>query len=191
MRQTFTLQQSHLLRQKHQRVKDFRCKTCDTFFSKTGNLEWHLVTCSERMKHICPKNVYQLREILFDKLDAYKIPYNEEQKLFKNLVVFDFESICVKENSYKETETTNSVWKHVPISVSFSSILIQWPISFELPNPMISSSPFLPLRRITYPQQSSDEIEISWSWTATKKRLCKRQQQLNQGPNWAETVMIS
>ena len=38
--------------------KSFRCSTCDTIFSKTGNLERHLITCSERVKHIYPKNVY-------------------------------------------------------------------------------------------------------------------------------------
>ena len=36
----------------------FRCTSCDTFFSKTGNLERHLVTCSDRVKHIYPKNNY-------------------------------------------------------------------------------------------------------------------------------------
>ena len=35
-------------------LKAFRCTTCDTFFSKTGNLQRHLVTCSERVKHIYP-----------------------------------------------------------------------------------------------------------------------------------------
>ena len=50
--------------------KAFRCTTCDTFFSKTGNLERHLVTCSDRVKHIYPKNVYELRETLFEKLDV-------------------------------------------------------------------------------------------------------------------------
>ena len=39
--------------------KTFRCTTCDTFFSKTGNLERHLVICSDRVKHIYPKNVYE------------------------------------------------------------------------------------------------------------------------------------
>ena len=61
--------------------KAFRCTTCDTFFSKTGNLERHLVTCSDRVKHIHPKNVYELRETLFEKLDAFNIPYKNEQKL--------------------------------------------------------------------------------------------------------------
>ena len=37
--------------------KYFRCSTCDKIFSETGNLEWHLITCSQRVKHIYPKNV--------------------------------------------------------------------------------------------------------------------------------------
>ena len=64
--------------------KAFQCTTCDTFFSKTGNLERHLVTCSERVKHVYPKNVYELRKTLFEKLDAFNIPNRNEQKLFKN-----------------------------------------------------------------------------------------------------------
>ena len=51
----------------------FRCPNCDTYFQKTGNLERHLVRCSERVKLINPKNVYQLRETLFDKLDSFDI----------------------------------------------------------------------------------------------------------------------
>ena len=57
----------------HALFKAFRCPTCDTYFQKTGNLERHLVRCSERVKHIYPKNVYQLRETLFDKLDSFDI----------------------------------------------------------------------------------------------------------------------
>ena len=73
--------------------KAFRCTTCDTFFSKTGNLQGHLVTCSDRAKHVYPKNVYELRDTFLEKLDAFDIPYKNEQKLFKNLAIFDFESI--------------------------------------------------------------------------------------------------
>ena len=53
----------------HALFKAFRCPTCDTYFQKSGNLERHLVRCSELVKHIYPKNVYQVRETLFDKLD--------------------------------------------------------------------------------------------------------------------------
>ena len=108
--------------------KSFCCSSCDTIISKTGKLERHLITCSEQVKHIYPKNVYQLRENLFEKLDSFNIPYREDQKLFKNLAIFDFESICVKEETYKETETTKWIGKHIPISVSIWSNLIPEPI---------------------------------------------------------------
>ena len=81
--------------------KAIRCPTCDTYFQKTGNLKRHLVRCSERVKHIYPKNVYQFRETLFDKLDSFGIQYTDDQKLFTNLAVFDFESICIPEEKFK------------------------------------------------------------------------------------------
>ena len=108
--------------------KAFRCPTCDTYFQKTGNLERHLVRRSERVKHIYPENVYQLRETLFDKLDSFDIQYTDYQKLFNNLTVFDFESICIPEEKFKNTETTTWIGKHVPMSVSISSDLIAKPI---------------------------------------------------------------
>ena len=94
--------------------KAFRCTTCDTFFSKTGILKQHLVTCGDRVEHFYPKNVYELRETLFEKLDAFNNPKRSEQKLFKNLGIFDFGSICVKEDSYKQTEITTWIGKHLP-----------------------------------------------------------------------------
>ena len=71
--------------------QSFRCPNCDTFFNRTFNLERHLTTCRERMKKVYPKNVYQIRETLFDKLDSFGIKYTSGQKLFKNLAIFDFE----------------------------------------------------------------------------------------------------
>ena len=79
----------------HALLKAFRCPICDTYFQKTGSLERHLVRCSERVKHIYPKNVYQLREMLFDNMDSFDIQYTDDQKLFTNIAVFDFESICI------------------------------------------------------------------------------------------------
>ena len=109
----------------HALFKVLRCPTCDTYFQKIRNLERHLVRCSDRVKHIYPKNAYQLRQTLFDKLDSFDIQYTDDQKLFNNLAVFDFESICIK---FKNTETTTWIGKHVPISVSITSNLIAMPI---------------------------------------------------------------
>ena len=165
--------------------KAFRCTTCDTFFSKTGNLERHLVTCSDRVKHIYPKNVYELRETLFEKLDAFNIPYRSEQKLFKNLAIFDFESICVKEaNSYKQTETTTWIGKHVPISVSISSNLIPEPIFLCNANPHHLISSFITalegLATQSKAQMKLNFIEIE---TAIKTKLYPVLEQLNQRRN--------
>ena len=109
----------------HALFKAFRHPTCDTYFQKTGNLEPHLVRCSERVKHIYPKNVYRLQETLFDELDSFNIQYTDDQKLFTNLAVFDVESICIPEEKFKNTETTTWIGKHVPISISKSSNLIE------------------------------------------------------------------
>ena len=72
--------------------------------------------------------MYQLRETLFDKLDSFDIQYTDDQTLFTNLSVFDFESICIPEENFENTKTTTWIGKHVPISVSISSNLIAKPI---------------------------------------------------------------
>ena len=67
----------------HALFNAFRCPTCDTYFQKSGNLERHLIRCSERVKQIYPKNVYQIQKTLFVKLDSYDIQYTDDQKLFE------------------------------------------------------------------------------------------------------------
>ena len=79
--------------------------------------------------------MYQLRETLFDKLDSFNIHYTEDQKLFKNLAVFDFESICIPEEKVENSETTTWICKHVPISVSINSNLMTMPILLCNSNP--------------------------------------------------------
>ena len=74
----------------HSFFKAFRCPTCDTYFRKTGNLERHLVRCSEPLKHICAKNVYQLREKLIDEFDSIDIQYTDDPKLFINFLFNNF-----------------------------------------------------------------------------------------------------
>ena len=108
----------------------FRCPNCDTFFNRTINLERHLTTCSERVKNVYPRNVYQIRKTLFDKVDSFGINYTNEQKLFRTLAIFDFESLRVQEETFRETIITTWIGKHVPISVSISSNLVEEPIFF-------------------------------------------------------------
>ena len=102
----------------------FWCSTCDKFFSKTGNLKRHLVNCIEDVKHIHPESVYELRETLFEKLGAVNTPYRDEKKWLENVAQPEIERICLRNGSYKETESTKWIREHVPISASMSSNLI-------------------------------------------------------------------
>ena len=161
--------------------KSFRCSTCDTIFSKTGNLEPHLITCSGRVKHIYPKNVYQLRETFCEKLDSFNTPYREDQKLFKNLAVFDFESICFKKGTYKETETTKWIGKHVPISVSISSNLIPEPIFLCSSDPRHLVSSFVStVEGLTTESKAQMKLWFIEVETAIRIKLSSILEQLNQ-----------
>ena len=80
------------------------------------------------MKNANPKIVYQTQETLFDTLDSFEIEYTNEQTLLKNLAMINFESICVQEESFKGTDTTKCIGKHIPISVSISSNLLKEPV---------------------------------------------------------------
>ena len=170
--------------------KSFRCSTCDTIFSKTGNLERYLITCSERVKHVYPNNVYQLRETLFEKLDTFNIPYREDQKFFLTLAVFEFESICVKEETYKETEITKWVGKHVPILVSILSNLITEPIFLcnsdarQLVLSFVSALEGLATQSEAQKKLGFVEVE-----TAIKIKLSSILEQLNQRHNQRERVV--
>ena len=77
----------------------------------------------------------QLRGTLFNKPNSFDIRYTDDQRLFINLAVFDFESICIPEEKNKNTETTTWIGKRVPISVSISSNLIAMPIILCNSNP--------------------------------------------------------
>ena len=86
--------------------KRFRCPNCDTLIRRAGNFHRLVKSSKDRIHHIYPKSAYTLRETLFGKLDGFGIGYEEEKKLFKNLAVFDFESIWVPSNELKNTNTT-------------------------------------------------------------------------------------
>ena len=58
-------------------------------------------------------------------MDFHGVNYTSEAKLFKNLATFDFESFCVQQKTFKDTITATWIGKHVPNSVSISSILME------------------------------------------------------------------
>ena len=161
--------------------KAFRCPTCDTYFQKTGNLERHLVRCSERVKHIYPKNVYQLRETLFDKLDSFGIQYTDDQELFTNLAVFEFESMCIPEEKLKNTETTTWIGKHDPISVSIFSNLIAKPILLCNSNPRDLVESFIDaVEGLATQSKAQTKLKILETETAIKNKLTRTLESLNE-----------
>ena len=62
--------------------QSYCCPNCDTFFNITPSLERYLNTGSERLKIVFPRNVYQVRETLFYKLDPFGNKNTSKQKLF-------------------------------------------------------------------------------------------------------------
>ena len=108
--------------------KSFRCPNFDTFFNRTSSMEQHWTTWSERVKSVYPRNVYQIRESLFDKLDSFDMKYTSEKKTLRKFLIFVFDSNCVQEETFRDTKTKPWIGKHVPISVSSYSNLVEEPI---------------------------------------------------------------
>ena len=108
----------------------YRCPTCDKIINHKGHYNVHLTSCDDRIKHKYPTTCYKLKDTIFEKLETLDIHVPKEHQLFKNLAVFDFESICVplREEEMHNTDTTKWLGKHIPISVSLSSNLLQDPI---------------------------------------------------------------
>ena len=122
--------------------QSFRCPNWDTFVNKTFSFGRHSTTCSERVKIVYPTNVYHIRETLFNKMDSFSIKCTSEQTLFENFAISDFESICVQEETLRDTNSTIWIGKLVPIYVSFSSNLVEGPFLFwnSDPHHLVASS---------------------------------------------------
>ena len=165
----------------HALFKAFRCPTCGTYFQKTGNLERHLVRCSERVKHLYPEYVCQLRETLFDKVDSFDIQYTDEQKLFNNLAVFDFASICIPEQKCKNTETTTLIGKHVQVSVSISSNLLAMPIFLGSSNQLDLVESFIDtVEGLSAQSKAQMKLKFLEVETANKSKVTRTLESLNE-----------
>ena len=110
--------------------------------------------------------------------------------MFKNLAVFDFKSICVKEETYKETETTKWIGKHVPISASISSNLIPEPIFICNSDPRHLVSSFVSaLEGLATQSKAQLKLRFIEVETAIKIKLSSILQQLNQRHSQRERVI--
>ena len=114
-------------------------------------------------------------------MDSFNIPYREDLKLFKNLAVFDFASIGVEEETYKETETTEWIGKHVPIAVSISSTPIPELISLRNSDPRHLVSSFISaLESLAMQSKTQMKLRFIEKETAIKIKLSSILEQLNQ-----------
>ena len=95
--------------------------------------------CSENTQHKYPTGAYQLSETIFERLEDVNVNVPQELRLFSHLIVFDFESITVPDSTLKNTDLTSWIGKHIPISVSIASNLLDDPIFIcnEDPNQLI------------------------------------------------------
>ena len=122
-------------------------------------------------------------------MDYFSLPYRDDQRLFKNSAVYDFETICVKEETYGETEATKWVRKDVPISVSFSSNLITEPIFLCNSDPKHLIPSFISaLESLATQSKAQLKIKFIEVETAIRNKLCSILGQLKQRHSQSERV---
>ena len=76
------------------------------------------------------RGTYKKSKKRYDKLDSFGIKYTSKQKPFKNLTLFNLESICLQEDTFKRTNITTWTSKHVSITASNFSNLAEEQIYF-------------------------------------------------------------
>ena len=125
--------------------------------------------------------VSQLKETLFDKLDFFNIPYMDEQQLFQNVALFDFKSISVREDVFKDTESAKWIGQHDPIYVSISSNLLQNSSSICNCNPRDLASSFLDaLESLAAQSKAQMRMSLHEVETAMKSKLSHLIELLNE-----------
>ena len=87
---------------------------------------------SEPVKRVHPSNVCEMREVLFDKPNSIGNKNTSKQKIFKDLMVTNFESVSVQTETFKITKTTTWIKEDNPNSVTISSNLVNAPFFLQL-----------------------------------------------------------
>ena len=127
---------------------------------------------------------------MFDKLDGFGFWYEEDQKLFKNLAVFDFESICVSSIELKDTNITTWIGKQEATSVSISSNLLQEPIFLCNTEPKTMIVSFVEVLEELASKSKAEMLQkFSFIENAIKTRLNSIFEKLNEREN-ASTPMF-
>ena len=80
---------------------------------------------AKKTSSIYPPGPYQLESTILERLQDVGIVIEAEHKMFQNLAVFDFESITVQDDQLCDIERTKWIVRHVPVSYSLASNLLQ------------------------------------------------------------------
>ena len=125
--------------------------------------------------------MYELHESLFDELDSFGIPNTDNQKLFNNITIFDFASICLEDEELKDTKTPTRIGKQLPNSVSISSNLIPQLVFLCDPNIRDLVSPFIDaLENLATQSKAQIKMNFFQNETAIKSKLTFVLEVLNQ-----------
>ena len=101
----------------------YKCIKCDKLFKTCSNLSRHFKTCDSSTKYIYPGGFFHPPNTVFDKLEEFGIFVEHEERFFPYFMVFDFESLLIKEE-IQTSEKLRWTHKHVPISVSICSNVV-------------------------------------------------------------------
>ena len=139
------------------------------------------------MKNVPLRKVYQNGGTPPDKLDSFGIKYTSEQKLFAGLAKFDFESICVQEETLKHSNRTTWMGRHVPISESSYSNIVNEPslLCNSDPRPRVASL-IGPLQGLALQCKTQMELLFLDIDTTIKNKLGSTCKKLNQRHNRRE-----
>ena len=92
-------------------------------------------------------------------LDSFDIKYTSQQRHLKKFANIIFESIYLQEVTFKYTDTTREIWKHIQISVSTPSKVVEEPCFFLYTDPHhIVASCIGALERLA--SQSMEQMKI-------------------------------
>lgn len=99
----------------------FSCRSCSKLFSRRDKCEDHSKTCEKNTKIKFPGGYYSLPKNVFELLAEIDIIVDKENRQYPYFMVFDFESMLVKQTT--DTSESKLTWiaEHKPVSVSICS----------------------------------------------------------------------
>ena len=180
-RETFTLQQSHLLRQRHELlVQIFSLQHMWHNLFK----DWKFGATFDYMQRAShaylPKECIPIERNPSEKLNSFKIPITEDQKLFKKLI-FLISNLFAFRKSIKRNRNYKMDWKTC-LYIIFSLVKPNTRSDFSLHfrSSTVCILFYQCIWRLVNAKQSTNEIKVFEVETATKNELSSVLEQLNQ-----------